>query len=447
MTHSTTTQRLEVLLESALTDLTILIGQDQTVDVGTFGSMLRQNRSAYMPDLRRAISSARLKTNNAETQNVILEAIKTELADYIRDGRIYSATIGYVHGKHLEYLLRSLLVRAVADGPSAAAQALSDCKTDPSCKFHDFVAISGIRIPEQTRVADGITLIPLPESINDFPWHIPSLFDSSEGISVEKLKRKTLVRVEYETSPILHKPEEDYTIQSGPDKHFKTKFKGNGILDPEIDLLLQCLSLAGNCVVESVMDWQTHLNYEVFDMRPTISLSGPSRYFLNPGKWNLTPTHLDEHQLRNAISYYKKLSRDLPKLKKKLAVPIDRWKKSKAGGDQINQFIDLGIALESLYALDGRSEIRYKLAVHGAWHLGETREQRRKLMTGFRKFYDARSDAVHTGILDEDTISRLGDVSDFLHQAQTLCRQGMIKIIDEEGAPDWSDLISGDDPV
>ena len=64
---------------------------------------------------------------------------------------------------------------------------------------------------------------------------------------------KTLLRVEYEVSPIFHRPAETYTLQSGPGEHFTIKLKGEEIPDPNLDVLCQALSVAGRCSVKSVM--------------------------------------------------------------------------------------------------------------------------------------------------------------------------------------------------
>ena len=63
MTQTTAAQKLETLLEEALRDLTILVGQNRRIGVDTFRVMLRRNRSTYAPDIRYAISSAQFEIN------------------------------------------------------------------------------------------------------------------------------------------------------------------------------------------------------------------------------------------------------------------------------------------------------------------------------------------------------------------------------------------------
>ena len=112
----------------------------------------------------------------------------------------------------------------------------------------------------------------------------------------------------------------------------------------------------------------------------------------------------------------------------------------------MNQMIDLGIAFEALYVPDrGRGEIRFKLAVRAAWHLGTNKDDRPALMKDFKEIYDWRSKAVHSGKLDQTVKFREDSipVSDFIERAQDLCRESIIKILDDEKFPDWNSLILG----
>ena len=448
MTHSTIAQKLRGCLGEALEELIIQSEPTTEISVDDFRTLLRLNRSRYAPVARRIISSTQLKISNPETETAILETINTALVDYIKDGQVYSAVIGHIHGKQIEKILRSLLVRAIADGPEESAQALVDCTTNASCMFYDYVLITGVRISAQVEVTDGITLIPLPDSFVDFPAHIPAIPeapDELKNMGIRGLEGKTLVRVEYEISPILHRPEGEYTIKSGPERHFKTKMKGGEHSGHELDILFHSLSLVGGCCVESVMAWDSYTNYEVFDTRSIIDLNRAGYITRWPGKWSHETTQFSELQLEKVRDIYVKLTQDITNLWKPLSIPIDRWIESLNVKNEIDQIIDLGIALESLYVENSNTEVKLRLAIHGAWHLGVDKSERKDIMKTLKTAYDARSKVVHTGRLGRKMEQRIGNTSNFIWQVQELCRQGITKIIDDGQKPSWNEMILGED--
>ena len=75
-----------------------------------------------------------------------------------------------------------------------------------------------------------------------------------------------------------------------------------------------------------------------------------------------------------------------------LEVPIQRWIKSKTDQLLPDRFIDLRIALESLYLKDffneHSQEMRFRLSLFGAWHLGSEIGDRRLIRKRLRDAYD-----------------------------------------------------------
>ena len=115
--------------------------------------------------------------------------------------------------------------------------------------------------------------------------------------------------------------------------------------------------------------------------------------------------------------------------------------RSKSRAGIADQLIELRIALESLYVPDTRGEARFRLSTHGAWHLGATFEERREYQRILRDAYDLASTAVHTG-----EVEHTDENHDLLVSAQALCREGILKRLDENPAPDWSALVLGAPP-
>ena len=105
-----------------------------------------------------------------------------------------------------------------------------------------------------------------------------------------------------------------------------------------------------------------------------------------------------------------------------------------------DRYIDLRVALEALYLKDFMNEqsqeMRFRLALFGAWHLGADWEERRSIRKTLRDAYDMASKAVHEGELPRKATGTLP-------APQDLCRRGILKLL-REGAPkDWGDLVLG----
>ena len=450
--NTNTKRELEALLAEALTKVTIQYGQAQQLSLVRFRAHLQNCRSVYSPDEKFLVSSSRPEITSAEVKQKILDIMNRELADFIREGKIHAATIAFAggmsDGSPVEKLLRNLLMRAIVDGPGKAAQAFADCQTNSSFIFHQFFLITGVSIPKPVEIFDGITLIPLPESASKLPPYIPYIRAESDrfrSISIKDILGKTLVRVENEVSPIFHKPEETYTLQSGPQEHFKIKLKGEEIPDPNLDVLCQALSVAGRCRVKSVLTWTSLLDYEIFDLTSILGIGGNGYSGVDPDHIfdELVPLRLPQLEIIKTI--YRGIT-DLPTgTWEKLRIPIDRWAKSMAEENPIDQIIDLGIALESLYVPESQTEVSLRLALHAAWHLGENKTRRLKLRKDFQLIYWARSDVVHTGKLRPKTVKSMSDVPKFVSRVQELCRQGITKVIEAGEIPKWEDLIMGED--
>ncbi len=125
---------------------------------------------------------------------------------------------------------------------------------------------------------------------------------------------------------------------------------------------------------------------------------------------------------------------------RKLRIALDRWRRSKRATLPVDAYIELRIALEALYLKDfadeNSGELRFRLALMGAWHLTEDPEERRSIRKTLRDAYDTASGAVHTGEIKDEHRVKLSDVQD-------LCRRGILKLLREGPPQDWGDLVLG----
>ena len=446
-------EKLESLLTRVLPNVVIRRGQSERLSHVDYRHRLQRCREVYDPAMSPWLSSYRPEVSQVEQSDELLRFASRELADHIRDGRIHSATIAFLSGmsdgSSVEDVVVNLLRRAIVDGPKVAARAFADCMINSSCSFSRFFLLSGVHIEAPVEVFEGITLVPMPETTSKLPPHLPLVVNSSDRyhrISCDALLNKTVVRVEYVVSPIFCRPAESYTLDSGPDRHFEIKLKGADTQNCNLEVLCQALAVAGRCRVRSVMTWTSLLEYEIFDLSSRRGIGAGGYSASEPLPHRDDPSiHINRRQLETINTLYKGLAQPSEKYWERLRIPIDRWMKSMLESDPIDQIIDLGIALESLYVPDSQSEVSFRFALHAAWHLGKSKAERRKLHEEFREIYAARSDVMHTGQFRSRRGKPSFDTSQFISRAQDLCWQGITSIIDAGEVPDWKDLIIGED--
>ena len=130
-----------------------------------------------------------------------------------------------------------------------------------------------------------------------------------------------------------------------------------------------------------------------------------------------------------------------------MQIPINRWIQSTANKHPVDKIVDLGIAFEALYLSEGTKEqLTLQFRLRASWHLGKNKEHRKNLMDEFKAIYDLRSVAVHNGEVPPRIKIRKGKsvpTSEFIPRAQDLCRQSIIKVLEDEAFPDWNNLILG----
>ncbi|MCY4445421.1 MAG: hypothetical protein OXC02_03040 [Rhodobacteraceae bacterium] len=122
-----------------------------------------------------------------------------------------------------------------------------------------------------------------------------------------------------------------------------------------------------------------------------------------------------------------------------LNTAITRWIKSKESKYSItDSLIELRTALESLYLNDMNRELRFRLAIKGAWHIGQCFERRKFNFETLSNTYKLSSKAEHgSNIPIDDRNKKL------LKKAQNICREGILKRLREEKEISSNDLVLG----
>ncbi len=86
---------------------------------------------------------------------------------------------------------------------------------------------------------------------------------------------------------------------------------------------------------------------------------------------------------------------------KKFRIPMARLNRALSAKAEVDQAIDLGIALESLllHDIEQPTELSFRLRLRGANLRGGSVDERRSAMAKLNELYDLRSKAVHLGVL------------------------------------------------
>ena len=461
-------EELRQLLSEARRSVIIEVPEGyEPISVEKYRECAKAFRESYRPDLSFILFYYTPNIQDDAVKSKLFNFIKEELADYILQHEsakppwtysICPAKIairgGSILACPLDSLLEKLLEISIASGTDKAISAFDKCTRESSGTFKKIVLLEGpIYDPSleseteekrEIRVSDGIRLVLFPLNPSELP---PYLFDqkfsivlSSAGPSV--FRQKTVLIIDHTVSPLFSKPSTDNKNQ------FEIKTKSAEFPNFDVEKFCQAFSLVSNYAVEPLLQWSYIDQDELFNpQRVTTELLN-----LSTPKETYGLTIIDETRIEEIKNQYKELINLDSNTEEKLQIPIDRWIKSKAEDNPVDKIIDLGIALESLYlsGTESKNEIRFRFSLHAAWHLGEDKKEHREgLMKKFKAIYDWRSAVVHTGKLPKKGREKKKkpytqeEVREFIRNAQDLCRDSIVKILEDGEFPDWNNLILG----
>jgi hypothetical protein len=439
--------------------------QYKPISVEKYRECVKAFRESYRPDLSSVSLYYRPSIQDEEVKSKLFNFIKEELADYILQNESAKPPWNYsicpakiaIRGANfficpLDSLLEKLLEIRIASGTDRAISALDKCTRETIGTFQKIVLLQGptrhprleseIEDRKEIRVSDGIRLVLFPLNASEFP---PYLFDQrsssvlrSAGPSV--FRQKTVLIIDHTVSPLFSKPSAENENQ------FEIKTKSAEFPNFDVGKFCQAFSLVSNYPVEPVLQWSYIDQDELFNPQ---GVTTEILDLVTP-KEKSSVTIIDETRIEEIKDRYGELVNLSSEVKEKLQIPIDRWIKSRAEDNSIDKIVDLGIALEALYLSEGTKEqLTLQFRLRAAWHLGENKEQRKALMKEFKAIYDWRSAVVHTGKLPKKGSGKKKkpytpkEVREFITRAQDLCRDSILKILEDGEFPDWNNLILG----
>ena len=431
---------LAALLQEALKSVTIARrGSQDSLAPNNYRLRVLTYRNLHNPSLLLDTFMYEPQVQDPVVRDDVLKMLRSELKQFLRKDRTYAATYaifgGLGSGSSVEDILKSLLKSAIVETPRRAAKAFFDELSNGYLPYQEYFLLTGVKVENEVQVFHGVSLIALSNRGDELPGYLPILIgrDSTDFLS------KTLLKVDLSVSPVLHRPGEDYTLQSGPDKHFKIAVRSDEEPNFHPGKFFQALTLVGGNPVLSAMRW-THMSDEhIFDLR-----IGPGSGY-STSSTEASSTTLSEAQIRDAASLYRKI-KGLPReVDESLTIPIDRWMNSKTHRGYVDRMIDLGIAMESFYLRGIGEQLTFRFRLRGSLHLGKDVAERQRLIKQFGDIYKYRSQAVHQGTLPEQVTvdGQSIPIGQYIESSQELFRRSLMKVIDSGVLPDWDSIELG----
>ena len=430
-------ERLANLLERAVGSVVVTHDYSkQQINVPTYRQKLRRHWDRHWPTLDLNHPTYYTPTlASGELQERLLGTVSRELDQHVREDRVQTAAIvtvgGYGPGFTLADIFSRLIEVAIGRGHWQAACAFYQVVHEARAAYRRIALLTGVRLDVEVPVRAGIRMIPLPRSTADLPSYFPymSFIDSRD------LLGKTLLVIDYTVQPTYADPDPLRL----PEDLFQSQQECSDLPNFDVHQFCDALSLANDGPIACVAEW-IHVNPDAVFIPQCPYTGGEVRYPFAPRPWGSVKATASS--VKDAVSLYETRKSLSTGSTQELEVPIQRWIKSKTDQLLPDRFIDLRIALESLYLKDflneQSQEMRFRLSLFGAWHLGSDIGDRRRIRKSLRNAYDMASRCVHTGAAVENDENRK-----FLSDAQDLCRRGIVKLLREGNPHDWGDLILG----
>ena len=454
-------QELRGLLEEAIHCFEIRPRLDsapnpRSIAIDEYKALLRKRWESHSDESLRFLIGLVPYISSDVTRWRLFDFIREELAPFIQNDAILTPSHflkGYFsEGFPIERLITQLLKFAIARDTEGAVSEMDRCLRFNRGSFKQLALLEGIRLEKEIEVFDGVRLVPLSSVESERPSYMPNVSRSMPG---DFFFGKTLLVIDCCISPIFHKPmkehsdaglEQGYLDPRNRENPFRVEVHGRdstnfSVNDRSVNILCHALSLTCNRPVQVSFERRFLEESELFNLSSGI---------FHRSHWRIAdsgePRMVGETEIYEAKHLYNDLKAN-SEVRKALWIPIDRWVKSKVPGRCVDSIIDLGIAFETLYLLDtdSKSELSFRLRLRAAWHLGKDEEDRKQLLTKFKNIYEGRSKAVHSGKLKEtlefggEKISR----SEFIAQTQDLCRESIMKVLEDGRFPDWDNLMLG----
>ena len=366
--------------------------------------------------------SSSVKTSTAHPNGVVSISCISELKDFAK----------------------ALVKGSAILGSDRLVELLSCWSMGEPVHYRVYAVLNGLFLRGKLSPLPGIEMGPFPTSTDALPADLPDHFRAA---STDYLGR-TLLKLDATAAPALFHPD---------DEKSRSCVESSLPVNSGLSSICEALAMASDCYVDIAFYWNDFREVSALEISRSSAAFGHGRagiqglsigHSLKKDVWTKVFTlsipddkyaNVSEGRVKDVLTAIASGESSAMEL------AVSRWCKSKESfRSMLDQFIDLRICLEALYLKDFLGEksleMRFRVALCGAWHLGSTLEERREIRKTLRKAYDVASGVVHGGKLEHDEGNR-----ELLSRTQELCRRGMEKLMKEGPPQDWGDLILGSD--
>ena len=291
-------------------------------------------------------------------------------------------------------------------------------------RYQECVLLEGVTIEKDLQLQEGIRLQGLPRSTADLPLSLPYY----SRMSRNEYLGGVVLRIDCEMSPAVYAPSNTENVGLSDEPQGSITCASGEIPKLGQDAFCESLSLACNHYIGWRSSWSDHGDLQLF-----MGMGGGVSY--KPQTWP-AKVRMSQDDLDSARTIH--LARYSSNRKRSLDIATRRWMTSKQRPSFADKLIELRIALEALYLKGGFGELKFRMATCCAWHLGADYDSRQKIFETVGKLYAIASKAVHG-----HTIEPKEESGAVLASAQDICRQGILKRLNEAGEPDWDKYVLG----
>ena len=327
----------------------------------------------------------------------------------------------------VEDYAKTLVVAAARIGPERVANLFTGWLDGVSVRVWLCALLKGVRTDGPLMPVDGLRLETLPSNGDEFPRSLYVQIDEHD-IRHEQYSHRAMLSLEHDSGPALYLPNREREEQL-PSPH--ATIRNRELSSVSLGSLCRSMSIETNNCVDWFMQWWDYGDVDAFFLNAGFS---SSRRDTRTG----SPALISTEQLVSCLQLHGLLMKYT-----KLDLCIARWLRSKRPLARDEQLVELRIALESVLLSDDRGivgEKRHRLAMRGAWLLGETFERRKEYFRTLRHAYDFASSVLHAGSPKAKDKERVVKV---IGGGQDLCREAILRIVSAGAMPDWSDLVMG----
>ena len=329
----------------------------------------------------------------------------------------------------VEDYAKVLVLAAARVGPERVAGLFAGWVEGRPIRVWLCALLAGARTDGELRPVDGLCLETLPSNGDEFPRSLYVRIEEHE-IRHELYAQRAILSLEHHVGPALHSPD-------GADTSFPELLLHPVIRNPELssvsmDGLCRAMSVETNGYVDWSRQWWDYGDVDAFFLN---SGSSHPRRDISDSPQSL----VSEQQMERCLELHQRLDGFT-----KLDLGIARWRRSKRATTREEQLVELRIAMESVLLADDNGAVgekSHRLAIRGAWLLGETLEQRKEYFRSLRKAYGFASNVLHAGSLRKKDEEARGRV---LEEAQDICRAAILRISKAKAMPSWTDIILGE---